>query len=73
MDLAGAIIPFGLWKFLDNMLHEEISIMANSNHSEGKSRGVPAENGHAALALKFKQRKVSAIRDFPPGAAGWLY
>ncbi|KAH1064036.1 hypothetical protein J1N35_029023 [Gossypium stocksii] len=28
---------------------------------------VPAENVHIAFTPKFKRRKVSAVRDFPPG------
>ncbi|KAH1047432.1 hypothetical protein J1N35_038216 [Gossypium stocksii] len=51
------------------MLYEEISMVASSNHSEEKSGGVPAENGQVAPALKFKQRKVSAVRDFLPGCS----
>ncbi|TYI70152.1 hypothetical protein E1A91_D08G201900v1 [Gossypium mustelinum] len=51
----------------DNMLHKEISMVASSSHSEGRSGRVPTEKGHVAPAPRFKQRKVSAVRDFPPG------
>ncbi|GMI95637.1 hypothetical protein HRI_003233000 [Hibiscus trionum] len=49
----------------DNMLHKEISKVVSGGHSEGRLERVPTENGH--LAPMFKQRKVSAVRDFPPG------
>ncbi|KAH1129640.1 hypothetical protein J1N35_001018, partial [Gossypium stocksii] len=42
-------------------------MVGSSNHSEGKSGGVSAENGRVAPAPKFKQRNVSVIRDFSPG------
>ncbi|KAH1031383.1 hypothetical protein J1N35_043557, partial [Gossypium stocksii] len=54
-------------KSLDNMFHEEISMVASSSHSKGKSGGVATENGHLAPTPKFKHRKVSAVRDFLPG------
>ncbi|KAH1122495.1 hypothetical protein J1N35_005655, partial [Gossypium stocksii] len=37
-----------LLEVFDNLLHNEISMVASSIHSKGKSRGVPAENGHVA-------------------------
>ncbi|KAK8489881.1 hypothetical protein V6N12_038454 [Hibiscus sabdariffa] len=49
----------------DNMLHKEISKVVSGGHSEGSLERLPTENGH--LVSKFKQRKVSAVRDFPPG------
>ncbi|KAH1031417.1 hypothetical protein J1N35_043591 [Gossypium stocksii] len=51
----------------DNMLHKEISVVAGSSHSEGGVGKVPVENGHVGPALRFKKRKVLAVRDFPPG------
>ncbi|XVE65171.1 hypothetical protein DITRI_Ditri07aG0159700 [Diplodiscus trichospermus] len=51
----------------DNMLHKETSKVATGSHSEGRLGRVPAENGHFGAAPKYKQRKVSAVRDFPPG------
>ncbi|KAH1073308.1 hypothetical protein J1N35_025636, partial [Gossypium stocksii] len=47
-----------------NMLHSEVSTVAGSTHSGGRSGSMPTENGLVAPALKFKQRKVSTIRDF---------
>ncbi|KAH1039416.1 hypothetical protein J1N35_041159, partial [Gossypium stocksii] len=44
----------------------DISLVVSSSHSEGKLGGVPAKNGHVAPTPKFKQRKVSAVQDFPP-------
>ncbi|KAH1073128.1 hypothetical protein J1N35_025456 [Gossypium stocksii] len=49
------------------MLHSEVSTVASSSHSKGKSGGVPAQNRHVAPTPKFKKRKVSAVRDFLPG------
>ncbi|KAH1122186.1 hypothetical protein J1N35_005346, partial [Gossypium stocksii] len=46
-----------------------VSTVASNSHSKGKSGGVPVENGHVAPTPKFKQRKVSAVRDFPPWCA----
>ncbi|OMO73766.1 hypothetical protein COLO4_26875 [Corchorus olitorius] len=51
----------------DNMLHKETSKVASSSLSEGLLGKVPAENGHIAPTPKYKQRRVSAIRDYPPG------
>ncbi|KAE8678634.1 Histone-lysine N-methyltransferase, H3 lysine-9 specific SUVH6 [Hibiscus syriacus] len=51
----------------DNMLHKEISKLASGGNSEGRLGRVATENGHVAPAPMFKQRKVSAVRDFPPG------
>ncbi|GMJ12420.1 hypothetical protein HRI_004911200 [Hibiscus trionum] len=51
----------------DNMLHNEISKVASGSHSEGRLGRVPTENGHFAPLPQFKQRKDSAVRDFPPG------
>ncbi|KAH1107065.1 hypothetical protein J1N35_010833, partial [Gossypium stocksii] len=59
--------PFYLYKSLKSMLLEEVSTVASSSLSEGSSGMVPTKNGHVAPAPKFKQRKVSAVRDFPPG------
>ncbi|PPD93342.1 hypothetical protein GOBAR_DD09732 [Gossypium barbadense] len=42
-------------------------MVASSSHSDGGSGMVPAEIGHVAPATKFKQHKVSAVRDFPLG------
>ncbi|OMO97062.1 hypothetical protein CCACVL1_04674, partial [Corchorus capsularis] len=55
----------------DNMLHKEISIVTSGGHSDGRLEKVPAETGHFAPTLRYKQHKVLAIRDFPPGC-GWL-
>ncbi|KAH1097928.1 hypothetical protein J1N35_014849, partial [Gossypium stocksii] len=49
-----------------NMLLEEVSTAANSSLSEGSSGKVPTENVLVATIPKFKQHKVSAVRDFPP-------
>ncbi|KAH1056251.1 hypothetical protein J1N35_034316, partial [Gossypium stocksii] len=46
-----------------------ISMVASSSHSEGRSRRVPTKNGLVAPTPRFKQRKVSAVRDFPPGCS----
>ncbi|XP_021291532.1 histone-lysine N-methyltransferase, H3 lysine-9 specific SUVH6 [Herrania umbratica] len=51
----------------DNMLHKETLKVASGSHSEGRLGRVSTENGHFASAPKYKQRKVSAVRDFPPG------
>ncbi|XVF13478.1 hypothetical protein REPUB_Repub08aG0211200 [Reevesia pubescens] len=51
----------------DNMLHKETLKVASSSHSEGRLERVTTENGHFAPASQYKQRKVSAVRDFPPG------
>ncbi|KAH1073309.1 hypothetical protein J1N35_025637, partial [Gossypium stocksii] len=50
-----------------NMLHSEVSTVAGSSHSEGRSGRVPTKNGLVAPAPKFKQSKVSTLRDFSPG------
>ncbi|KAH1055818.1 hypothetical protein J1N35_033883 [Gossypium stocksii] len=41
-----------------------MAMMASNSHTEGSSGGVPTENGLVNSALKLKQHKVSAIRDF---------
>ncbi|XP_022758092.1 histone-lysine N-methyltransferase, H3 lysine-9 specific SUVH6-like isoform X2 [Durio zibethinus] len=51
----------------DNMLHKETSKVASGSHSEGRLGRVPNENGNFDPASKYKQRKVSAVRDFPSG------
>lgn len=51
----------------DNMLQKETSKVASGSHSEGRLGRVPTENGYFGPAPKYKPRKVSAVRDFPPG------
>ncbi|XWS38648.1 hypothetical protein CRYUN_Cryun19dG0148800 [Craigia yunnanensis] len=51
----------------ENMLHKETSKVASGSHSEGRFGRVPTENGHFGPAPKYRQPKVSAVRDFPPG------
>ncbi|XP_022737173.1 histone-lysine N-methyltransferase, H3 lysine-9 specific SUVH6-like [Durio zibethinus] len=51
----------------DNMLHKETSKVASGSHSEGRVGRMATENGHFAPVPKYKQRKVCAVRDFPPG------
>ncbi|KAK6275044.1 hypothetical protein POUND7_004753 [Theobroma cacao] len=51
----------------DNMLHKETLKVASCSHSEGRLGRVSTENGHFAPAPKYKQRKVSVVRNFPPG------
>ncbi|KAH1091777.1 hypothetical protein J1N35_019034 [Gossypium stocksii] len=48
---------------------KEMAMMASNSHAEGSSRGVPTENGLVAPALRFRQCKVSAIRDFSLGCS----
>ncbi|KAH1032165.1 hypothetical protein J1N35_044339 [Gossypium stocksii] len=55
----------------ENMLQEGTSTEASCSYSEGGSGRVPTENGLVAPAPRFKQCKVSAVRDFPPGC-GWV-
>ncbi|KAH1082844.1 hypothetical protein J1N35_022605, partial [Gossypium stocksii] len=54
-----------VYKCYDSMSQKEMAMIASNSHAEGSSGGVPTENGLVAPAPKFKQRKVSAIRDFP--------
>ncbi|KAH1073305.1 hypothetical protein J1N35_025633, partial [Gossypium stocksii] len=42
-------------------------MVASSSHSKGRSGRVPTKNRLVAPAPRFKQRKVSAVRDFLPG------
>ncbi|KAH1072575.1 hypothetical protein J1N35_024903 [Gossypium stocksii] len=51
----------------ENMSQEEVLAVASSSHSEGRSERVPTGNGLVAPTPRFKQCKVSAVRDFPPG------
>ncbi|XVF52531.1 hypothetical protein PTKIN_Ptkin05aG0025900 [Pterospermum kingtungense] len=51
----------------DNMLQKETSKVASGSHSDGRLGRVPTENGYFGPAPKYKERKVSAVRDFPPG------
>ncbi|KAJ9173319.1 hypothetical protein P3X46_016470 [Hevea brasiliensis] len=59
--------------FADNTLQTEsksVVSFSNCSHSEGKSGRLPMENGHydsCAGLPKYKRRRVSAVRDFPPG------
>ncbi|KAH1114726.1 hypothetical protein J1N35_008104 [Gossypium stocksii] len=46
-----------------------ISMVASNGHFEEGSGRVPNGNGLMAPATKFKQRKVSAVRDFLPGCS----
>ncbi|KAH1129663.1 hypothetical protein J1N35_001041 [Gossypium stocksii] len=41
----------------------------SDSHSEGGLGRVPAENGHIGLVPKFKQCKVSTVRDFSLGCS----
>ncbi|KAK2648156.1 hypothetical protein Ddye_015645 [Dipteronia dyeriana] len=53
---------------MDNLLPTESARLvsfSNGNHSEGKSGKFPMENSDCSL--KYKRRRVSAVRDFPPG------
>ncbi|GAV79762.1 LOW QUALITY PROTEIN: SET domain-containing protein/YDG_SRA domain-containing protein/Pre-SET domain-containing protein, partial [Cephalotus follicularis] len=55
---------------VDNMLHTESSRMvslSSGSNSEGNMGRFPTENGHCASQPKYKRRRVSAVRDFPPG------
>lgn len=56
----------------DNLLHSQSARVISSgsgSHSEVRSGDLPMENGHYASrgGPKYKQRRVSAVRDFPPG------
>ncbi|KAH7549686.1 hypothetical protein ACOSQ2_025681 [Xanthoceras sorbifolium] len=53
---------------MDNFLHTEIARLVSfcsGDHPEGRSGIFPMENGHCSI--KYKRRRVSAVRDFPPG------
>lgn len=53
---------------MDNFLHTEstrVVSLISGNHCEVTSGKNPMENGHCSSQIK--RRKVSAVRDFPPG------
>ncbi|KAH1129683.1 hypothetical protein J1N35_001061 [Gossypium stocksii] len=54
-------------KVSNKLSNKVVSIMVSSGYSEGGSRRVPTGGGLVAPAPRFKQRKVSAVQDFPPG------
>ncbi|KAH1031534.1 hypothetical protein J1N35_043708 [Gossypium stocksii] len=49
------------------MSQKEMAMMTSNGHAEGSSGGVPTMNGLVAPTLRFKQCKVSVVRDFSPG------
>ncbi|KAH1046655.1 hypothetical protein J1N35_037439 [Gossypium stocksii] len=51
----------------DHMSQEKMAMMASNSHAEGGSGRVPTRSDLVVPASKFKGRRVSAARDFPPG------
>ncbi|KAH1114441.1 hypothetical protein J1N35_007819 [Gossypium stocksii] len=51
----------------ENMSQKERAMMASNNHPEGSLGGAPTGNGLMAPTPRFKQCKVSIVRDFLPG------
>ncbi|KAH1083329.1 hypothetical protein J1N35_023090 [Gossypium stocksii] len=49
-----------------NMSQEEVLAVASSSHFKGRSRRVPTGNDLMIPTTRFKQCKVSAVRDFLP-------
>ena len=53
---------------VENMQHTKLVPVVNGGYSEGKSEKRSLENGDCSVAIaRYKRRKVSAVRDFPPG------
>ncbi|XP_048319986.2 histone-lysine N-methyltransferase, H3 lysine-9 specific SUVH6 [Ziziphus jujuba] len=57
---------------MEAMLHSDplrTITLVNGSHSEERTRSFTMENGDCSLhdSPKYKRRKISAVRDFPPG------
>ncbi|KAH1082084.1 hypothetical protein J1N35_021845 [Gossypium stocksii] len=71
--IVGGVVVIGLLEFSMSegvsvsMSLKRILMMASSGHSDEGLGKVPTGDGLVALATKFKQRKVSAVRDFLQG------
>lgn len=63
---------------MDNFLHTEsarVVSLSNGSCSEDRSGILPMENGYCGSQHglpKFKRRRVSAVRDFPPGCGRFV-
>ncbi|KAH1091776.1 hypothetical protein J1N35_019033 [Gossypium stocksii] len=66
-SFAGDLGNERVCKCYDSMSQKQMAMMASNSHVEGSSGGLPTKNGFVCPALKFKQRKVSAVRYFPLG------